>query len=51
MKNSQKNPKNTSSCDESNVSKFFKYSFIQYTLQAFEVKQKNACIQKYTNTM
>ena len=41
MKNSQKISKNTSSCDESNgVKFFFKYSFIQYTLRAFEFKQK-----------
>ena len=41
MKISQKFLKNTLRCDESNGVNFFpKYSFILYTLQAFEIKQK-----------
>ena len=50
-KKSQKDPKNTSRCDESNGVKFSQNSFISYSLWGFEVKQKKACIQKYTNTM
>ena len=48
MKKFQKIPKNISSCDESNGVKFcFKYSFIQYTLQAFEFTQKNVHTKVY----
>ena len=50
-KNSQKIPKNTSRCDESNGVKFFSKIRSFSILRGFEVKQKKAYIQKYTNTM
>jgi hypothetical protein len=40
MKKSQKYFKNTSMCVEPNGVKFFKYSFIYYTLRALEPNKK-----------
>ena len=51
MKNSQKNSKNTSRCDEYNGVKFSK-KIHSFSIVCGDLKlNKKTCIQKYTNTM